>query len=190
MSTMRTATVSPDRGTRDGGLGRRNDNNLKAMFRSPLFNEYNVATVQNAGISALNGGGGPGDSIPGIGIANGVINDSSDYYGIVPAVDLNFTGAPSYDDVQADINNTSKFTEGGRPSSPWIPNLSSPGPGSVFPGDQPAYTGNLPARGVEYGTGLGSELSPNQSTTSIAGQKLGAYISGKSYLDSIGAYSG
>ena len=54
MSTMKTATVTPTDGyTRTGGLGRRNDINHLAMFRSPLFAEYNDVAVMNAGTAAL-----------------------------------------------------------------------------------------------------------------------------------------
>jgi len=190
MSSMRTATVAPDGGVRTGGPGMRNDTNLRAMFRSPLNAEYNPTTVLNAGQSVLNGAGGPGDSIPGVGITNGSINDTTAYYGFPAPVNLNFTGAPSYDDVNADISDPAKFTEGGRPTSAWVPNLASPGPGSTYPSDQPAYTGTPPARNDQYGVGLGTALAPNESTPAITEQKIGSYISGKSYINSIGAYSG
>jgi hypothetical protein len=160
------------------------------MFRSPLFAEYNDVTVMNAGSSALNGNGGPGDSIPNIGVAAGVINDSSAYYGITPPVNLNFVDAPTYDDVQAAIDDPSQFTEGGRPASPWVPNLASPGPGSTYPSDQPAYTGNLPSRNDVYGVGRGSTVSPAETSAETSAQKIGSYLSGKSSPLSIGAYSG
>ena len=64
MSSMRTATVVPNEvGT--GGFGRRNDVNLNAAFGgSPIgkTRTYNEDAVKNAGISVLNGGGGPGDA--------------------------------------------------------------------------------------------------------------------------------
>jgi hypothetical protein len=160
------------------------------MFRSPLNSEYNTTTVQNAGYAALNGEGGPGDAIPGIGIVNGVINDSAAYYGYPIPVNLNFVDAPSYDDVNAAIADPSQFTDGGRPASAWVPNLASPGPGSVYPSDQPAYTGDLPTKNDNYGTGLGTDLSPQASSTDISTQKIGNYISGKSTLASVGSYTG
>ena len=190
MSSMRTATVSPDGGVRTGGPGARNDTNLRAMFRSPLFAEYNTIAVANAGISALNGNGGPGDSIPNIGIVNGVINDTTAYYGFSSAVDLNFVDAPSYADVEADIADTSMFTDGGRPASPFVPNLASPGPGSTYPSDQPTYTGVLPARNDNYGVGRASTVSPQETAVETSNQTIGSYLSGKSSLLSIGAYSG
>ena len=191
MSTMKTATVTPTDGyTRTGGLGRRNDINHIAMFKSPLFAEYNDVAVMNAGTAALNGNGGPGDSIPNIGVAAGVINDSSAYYGITPPVNLNFVDAPTYADVPAAIDDPAQFTEGGRPASPWVPNLASPGPGSTYPSDQPAYTGNLPGRNDSYGVGRGSTVSPAEASSETSAQKIGSYLSGKSSPLSIGAYSG
>lgn len=190
MSSMRTATVSPDGGVRTGGPGARNDTNLRAMFRSPLFAEYNTTAVANAGISALNGNGGPGDLIPNIGVLNGVINDTTAYYGFSTAVDLNYTDAPSYAEVEANIADTSMFTDGGRPASPWVPNLSSPGPGSVYPSDQPTYTGDLPDRNDNYGVGRASNVSPQDTSTEMAAQTIGAYLNGKSSAASIGAYTG
>jgi hypothetical protein len=160
------------------------------MFRSPLNAEYTTTVVRDLGVSALNGNGGPGDSQPNIGIVNGEINESSAYYGFTPPVNLNFVNAPNYDDVQADIDDTSKFTEGGRPSSPWVPNLASPGPGSTYPSDQPTYTGVLPAKNDNYGVGLGTSESPQNTSAGISAQTIGSYLNGKSTLLSIGAYSG
>jgi hypothetical protein len=190
MSSMKTATVSPDGGVRTGGPGARNDTNLKAMFKSPLFSEYTETAVKNAGIAALNGNGGPGDAIPDIGVSNGVINETTAYYGYPVPGNLNFVDAPSYDDVNADIADMSKFTEGGRPASAWVPNLASPGPGSVYPSDQPTYTGNLPAKNDNYGVGMGTDLTPQASSAEISGQKIGDYLNGKSSLASIGSYTG
>ena len=190
MSSMRTATVSPDGGVRTGGPGARNDTNLKAIFRSPLYAEYNTTAVANAGVAALNGNGGPGDSIPNIGNVNGVINDTTAYYGYATAVNLNYVDAPSYTDVEADIADTSKFTEGGRPASPFVPNLSSPGPGSTYPSDQPTYAGVLPTRNDNYGVGRASTVSPQDTSAEMANQTIGSYLNGKSDLASIGAYSG
>ena len=190
MSSIKTATVSPDGGVRTGGPGARNDTNLKSMFKSPLFSEYTESAVKNAGIAALNGNGGPGDSIPGIGVVNGVINDTTAYYGYPVPVNLNFVDAPSYDDVNADISDMSKFTDGGRPASAWVPNLASPGAGSVYPSDQPAYTGNVPLNNNNFGVGRGTDLSPKASSADTSGQKIGDYLSGKSSLASIGSYTG
>lgn len=180
---MRTATVVPNEvGT--GGLGRRNDVNLNAAFGgSPIgrFKPYNNETVLNAGISTLNGGGGPGDDIPNINVRNGLIDDHG-YYGFPSSVDLNYGQAPL---------ETTQVGGEGLPASPYIPNLASPGPGSVSPSDQPEYVGTLPLAGNEYGSGMGGIVSPSTTTPSIASQKIGigTYISGRSYAGSDGMTS-
>lgn len=77
---------------------------------------------------------------------------------------------------------------GGKPASPFIPNLTSPGPGSLSAADQPEFDGELPdpASNVEFGSGLGGLISPRETSPRIAQQSLGNYISGKSYLGSDG----
>jgi len=75
---------------------------------------------------------------------------------------------------------------GGLPASPYMPNPTAPGPGSVFPSDQAAYTGEIPDPGVEYGVGLGGLASPVDTSTNISSQTLGDYISGRSYQGSDG----
>ena len=181
MSSMRTATVVPNEvGT--GGLGRRNDVNLNAAFGgSPIgkTRTYNEEAVYNAGVSTLNGGGGPGDRIPNINVVNGLIDDHG-YYGFASRVDLNYGQAPL---------ETTQLGGEGLPASPYIPNLASPGPGSVSPGDQPEYVGTLPIAGNEYGSGLGGVVSPSFTTPGIASQKIGSYISGRSYVGSDGMTS-
>ena len=130
--------------------------------------------VRNAGVAALNGGGGPGDSIPNIGVSNGVINDGGYAFG---SYDLNFGAAPDLETVAVGGE--------GLPASAYVPNLTSPGPGSTAPQDQPEYVGTLPEKGNEYGSGVGAE-SPSISTPQIASQKIGSYIMGRSYLGSDG----
>jgi hypothetical protein len=90
-----------------------------------------------------------------------------------------FSNAPDLSDVETG--------GGGKPASPYVPNLSSPGPGSVFPADQPEYTGELPdGSAPEFGSGLGGTVSPSKTSENIADQKLGDYISGRSYQGSDG----
>ena len=90
-------------------------------------------------------------------------------------------GAPNFDDVETG--------GGGLPASPYIPNLTSPGPGSISAADQPEFTGNLPnpENNVEFGSGLGGLASPAETSERISGQTLGNYISGKSYAGSNGS---
>lgn len=174
MSSVKFGTVVPLGLPGEGGYGHRNDVNLSAMFATPVGTIYSEEAVKNAGISALNGNGGFGDSIPNIGVSVGVINDGGYMFG---SFDLNFTNAPDLETVAVGGE--------GLPASPYVPNPASPGPGSVSPSDQPEYTGNLPEKGDQYGTGLGA-TSPSVTTSGIRGQTIGSYIRGRSYLGSDG----
>jgi len=93
----------------------------------------------------------------------------------------NYKGAP-------DLNNVITGG-GGLPASPYSPNPSSPGPGSLNAADQPEYKGEIPDKDLRnnFGTGLGGLVSPADSSKEIAKQStLGQFISGKSYLGSDG----
>lgn len=174
MSSVKYATVVPQGVPGEGGLGHRNDVNLSSMFATPVGTTYSEIAVRNAGIAALNGAGGPGDSIPNIGVASGVVNDAGYAFG---TFDLNFSGVPDLDTVPTGGE--------GLPASAYVPNPASPGPGSVSPYDIPEYTGQLPEKGNEYGFGLGA-VSPSVTADGIAKQTLGTYIVGRSYLGSDG----
>ena len=92
-----------------------------------------------------------------------------------------FEGAPDLSQVETG--------GGGKPASPFVPNLTSPGPGSVSAADQPVFNGTLPSaeNNIEFGSGLGGTISPSETSPSIAEQGvLETYISGKSYLGSDG----
>jgi hypothetical protein len=174
MPTHKQGTVLPLGPSGEGGLGSRRDINLKASFsKSPLFNEYNERAVLDLGISALNGGGGKGDSSTGV--KNGVVNDAGHTFG---THDLNYTLSPNIRSVETG--------GGGLPASPYVPNPTSPGPGSVFASDQDAFTGELPEAGVEFGTGLGGLALPSEAAKGISSQTIGSYISGRSYEGSDG----
>jgi len=78
---------------------------------------------------------------------------------------------------------------GGLPASPYVPNLASPGPGSVNAADQPEFAGELPNPdlNVEFGSGMGGLVSPHETSPKIASQTtLKSYISGRSYQGSDG----
>ena len=78
---------------------------------------------------------------------------------------------------------------GGLPASPFVPNLTSPGPGSINASDQPEFVGELPDQefNVEFGSGMGGLVSPSQTSSEISKQGvLGTYISGRSYQGSDG----
>lgn len=171
MSTMKMITVEANI-PKSTGMGFRNENNLRAAFaNSPLpvgKGEYSVEAVNNAGIAALNGNGGPGDNIPNIGIANGVVNDEGYAFG---TIDLNYSDSPDMNTVQTG--------GGGLPASPYVPNIASAEGG--IPSNQPEYTGDLPNRNNSYGVGPGgtTELAnPKNTSKSISGQTLNSYVLG------------
>jgi len=80
---------------------------------------------------------------------------------------------------------------GGLPSTPFTPNLTSPGPGSFDAQDQPAYEGEFKSIDTinNHGSGLGSAVSPSETTKKIVEQslKIGQYITGRSYDGSNGS---
>ena len=99
----------------------------------------------------------------------------------INSFDPNYPDAPDISQVETG--------GGGLPASPYIPNLTSPGPGSVSAADQPVFNGELPSaeNNVEFGSGLGGTASPAESSKSISEQNLlGEYISGRSYQGSDG----
>ena len=93
-----------------------------------------------------------------------------------------YVDAPNLEDVQTG--------GGGLPASPYMPNLASPGPGSVNPADQPAYNGEIPTvleKQASFGTGLGGTTSPSDTSSLIKDiGSIGEYISGRSYQGSDG----
>ena len=180
MPSHRQATVAPFGPAGTGGLGHRTDANLKAAFQySPLYSEYTETTVLNAGISALNGNGGAGVSIPTIGVSEGgVVNDGGHTFGTYSLNYDNAGGPPDQSVVPTG--------GGGLPASGYIPNLSSTVPGDISPTQQPEYAGTLPEAGVEYGVGLGGLAKPVETTPNVASQTIGSYIKGRSYLGSGG----
>ena len=92
-----------------------------------------------------------------------------------------FENAPNLKDVETG--------GGGKPASPYGPNLTSPGPGSINASNQPPYEGRLPSTefNVEFGSGLPGNTSPSKTSKDISRQNvLGSYISGRSYQGSDG----
>jgi len=78
---------------------------------------------------------------------------------------------------------------GGLPATPYMPNVTSPGPGSMNAADQPVFGGDLPdpATRLNWGAGLGNTASPQATTQEIVDNaKLGAFISGRSFPGSDG----
>jgi|TARA_B100000035_G_scaffold74356_1_gene61675 hypothetical protein len=115
---------------------------------------------------------------------------------VMTGIVLNGKGINSYDrDFKGNPQNPVPNLEevetggGGLPASPYVPNLASPGPGSVNAADQPVYNGELPdpELNVEFGSGMGGLVSPHETSPKIANQSvLRNYISGRSYKGSDG----
>lgn len=80
---------------------------------------------------------------------------------------LDYTGAPSYADVETG--------PGGLPASAWVPNPMSPGEGSVNPADlgtAPAGYGTVPTNGAHAGSSTpvtAEERDPAVSSAYISG---------------------
>ena len=95
--------------------------------------------------------------------------------------DRDFTDAPNLEDVDVSTHNL---------PSPYMPNPTSPGPGSLNASDKPAYTGTVPDQdfNVEFGSGKGGTVSPSETAKEISKQSvhLSSYISGRSYAGSDG----
>jgi hypothetical protein len=170
MASTKQQTVSASK-VESGGAGHRNDKNLKSSFKnSPLYKEYTDEAVENICKAALQGNGGPGEDIPDIGVVDGVINDNGYMFGLQ---DLNYTDAPNLEEVETGA--------AGLPATPYTPNTSSPGPGSVHYSDLPEYEGDLPVASPQFGSGLGGAVSPSKTSQGISSQTLGDYVSGESY---------
>jgi hypothetical protein len=192
MAVNYTTVVSPDDGAKTGGLGDRNQSNLKAIFpSSPIYNStYTPVAAENAAIAALNGNGGPGDNIPAIGVVDGVVDDGGYMFN---QVDLRFAGRRSsgVDDAYAAPNLADVVTGGeGLPASPYTPNPTSPGEGhGVDPFSQPEFTGELPYRGdagqasaTQFGRGEGASANPETSTAQVARATIGKFMLGTSKI--------
>ena len=99
----------------------------------------------------------------------------------VNSFNRDYEGAPDLSEVETG--------PGGLPASPYVPNLASPGPGSVNAADLPEYNGELPDPqfNVEFGSGKGGLVSPSETSAELSKQgTLGTYISGRSYQGSDG----
>lgn len=101
---------------------------------------------------------------------DGAVNDAGHTFGIL---NRDYTDAPEYGDVETG--------GGGLPASAWVPNPTSPGPGSQNPADQQdPPDGYGEKAGDTWGTGVGSQLSPKKSSEAISTHTLGDYGLGKS----------
>ncbi len=101
------------------------------------------------------------------------INDGGHTFG---TFNTGYVDAPDLNEVETGA--------GGLPATPYVPNPTSPGEGSVNASDQgPAPEDYGKSPNVQYGSGVGHRLQPKTSSTKIAGQKLGDYIMGSAYSE-------
>ncbi len=155
MPTHKQGTVEPVITTRD--LGRSGTNDLRTMYATSPINK--------------------GDLTPDAirmqyqeEVLDGITNDGGHTFG---EFDKSYTDAPDYGDVPTGGE--------GLPASPFVPNPSSPGEGSVNPSAQPSAPDGFGSSPSDTPfVGVGSQLSPKASSEKIAGQTLGDYGLGKS----------
>ena len=154
MPTHTQGTVEPKVTTRQ--LGKSATNDLKSAYStSPVYNDMTPDSIRQQFQDE---------------VLDGVINDDGHTFG---TFDTNFSDAPNLADVETG--------GGGLPASPYVPNPSSPGEGSMNPTDQPeapAGFGETPS--AQWGSGVGSQLQPSAASEKISSQKLGDYVMGKS----------
>ena len=102
-------------------------------------------------------------------VLDGVVNDAGHTFG---EFNRDYTGAPDYGDVATG--------GGGLPASAYVPNPASPGAGSVNPADQPSPPDGFGQDPSDVpGVGVGSQLSPADSSAAQSKHTLGEYIGGK-----------
>ena len=103
-------------------------------------------------------------------LLDGVVNDSGHTFG---EASRDYSDAP---DLNADVD-TGAFNI----PSPYVPNPTSPGPGSLNASDKPAPPdgfGQTPAN--NFGTGVGSQLQPAASSAAHSTHNINeAYVMGK-----------
>lgn len=158
MPTHKQTTVESV--TSEYGLGDSDTSTLKEMFSaSPIYSgEITDAVVRTMGNDLL---------------ITGEVNDGGHTFG---TFSRDYEDSPDYGDVAVG--------GGGLPGSAHTPNPTSPGPGSINPSDQKdPPDGWPPPPGVEYGTGEGSQLSPDVSSQKISSQTIGDYLFGRSSKD-------
>ena len=155
MPTHIQITVEPAENTTASG-SKSNQQALKSMFGgAPYYADYTKEALKAIGQALL---------------LDGVVNDGGHTFG---TLNRDYTDAPDYGDVETGA--------AGLPASAWVPNPSSPTDGVNNPGSIPAAPdgyGETPAD--NWGSGVGSQLSPAASSTQISGQKIGQLASNRS----------
>lgn len=190
MAVNYTTVKPPDNGSRTGGLGKRNQQNVSAIFSSsPLYkeNDYTPEEVESLGVSVLNGGGGEGDNVTGNYTKDGVADDAGYMFN---QVDLRFAGRRKDGSVElayaAPDLTTVKTGGEGLPATPYTPNPTSPGEGNgIDPSQMPEFTGASPSDGdanlasaKQFGRGDGSSANPSVTSAETSRATIGKYMLG------------
>lgn len=104
-------------------------------------------------------------------VINGNTNDGGHTFG---SQNMDYSDSPDLNEV--------KTGEGGLPASPYVPNPTSPGPGSLNAADQgPAPEGFGETPPAQWGSGVGSQLQPKTSSEQQSAGTLGDYVLGKAW---------
>ena len=152
MPTHKQETVDPP--ITERGLGAAASNDLKSMFATSPLGDLSSDSIKEQYQKE---------------VLDGEINDKGHTFG---TYNPNYTDAPDMADVETG--------GGGAPASPFVPNPSSPGEGSVSPTDQPkAPDGFGTEPSATPFAGVGSKLSPKDSSAAISNLTLGDYGFGK-----------
>ncbi len=102
-------------------------------------------------------------------LLDGIVNDSGHTFG---EFNRDYTDAPTIAEVESGA--------GGLPGSPYAPNPTSPGPGSLNPSDIPAPPDNWATEpGDQFGSGVGSQLEPSQASAAQSAAVLNDFQLGK-----------
>mgnify|MGYP003986459501 CR=1 FL=1 len=102
-------------------------------------------------------------------LLDGVVNDGGHTFG---EFNRDYIDAPTITDVETGA--------GGLPASPYVPNPSSPGPGSFNATDIPAPPEGFGSEpGNQWGSGVGSQLEPSQASAAQSTGQLNDYPLGK-----------
>ena len=177
--------ISNPSDTQSGGRGKRYPANYASAYASsPIYKgEITDETIEQAFIPAVQRGEATakfdayGAEVPG-GVGHKMSSYNRDYVDAPDVAANNMT-------VDGKV-----FGSGlGAPTNPYVPPLTSPGPGSISATDQPAFTGTIVPASGEFGTGLGGLANPALTSPEIAAQDVDtatALISGRSYAGSAG----
>ena len=172
-------------------VGTRNQSALEACFpKSPMFGDVPVVSNENlkAAFNAL---------IMGTDVCGEIAVNDDLVYGA--GVGLGFAkydpNCPDAPDVASNTTTKDGITFGkgsGAPESPYVPPLTSPGPGVVDVSGQPGFlaSGESTDRfqkgegGLEWGSGYGSDANPSVTSPLVTDKKLGSFLHGESFVDS------